>query len=132
MVSLDSANGPSDTTRFLPETILPSRSSGFPAMALPSSFNRLNHAIQLSAICCICSGERPLYQSVLRKISRYPFLFGVLIDFVSVVDGLFGLLTIGNLNQVFAAANGSSCSICRAQVSSGHSSPIGRTSMVVL
>src|SRR6266550_2609184 len=85
MVSLDSAKGPSDTTRFLPETILPSRSSGFPAMALPSSFNRLNHAIQLSAICCICSGERPLYQSVLRKISMYPFCDCVLILFC--VDG---------------------------------------------
>src|SRR2546426_1103800 len=72
MVSFDSAKGPSETTRFLPETILPCGSSGLPATALPSSFNPLNHSIHRSAICCICSGERPWYQSVPRNISMYP------------------------------------------------------------
>src|SRR5208282_6327635 len=80
MASLDSANGPSATTRpFLPETILPSRSSGFPATALPCSISLLNQAIQRSETCCISSGERPLCQSVPRKISMYPFFVSVLI-----------------------------------------------------
>src|ERR1051325_517234 len=80
MVSFDSANGPSETTRpFLPETIFPSRSSGLPAIAVPSSFNQLNQVIHWSKTCCICSGERPLYQSVPRKISMYPFCDCVLI-----------------------------------------------------
>src|SRR5262249_10212751 len=34
--------------------------------------------IHWSATCCICSGERPLYQSVPRKISKHPLGEGVL------------------------------------------------------
>src|SRR5689334_21899517 len=89
MVSFDSANGPSETTRpFLPDTILPAGSSGLPAVALPCSVNRLNQAIQWSATCCISSGERPLYQSELRKISMYPLSVGLLISQFALFESL--------------------------------------------
>src|SRR5438445_6002856 len=84
MDSLDSAKGPSKTVRpFLPDTILPAGSSGFPATAWPCSLSPLNQAIQCSATCCICSGERPLYQSVPRKISMYPLFDCVFMVFLS-------------------------------------------------
>src|SRR6266404_9237262 len=84
MASLDSANGPSDTTRpFLPETTFPSLSRGLPAMALPWSVSRLNQAIHWSETFCISSGERPLCQSVPRNNSMYPFCDCALIFFLS-------------------------------------------------
>ena len=59
--------------RSLPETIFPSRSNGFPAIALPSSVKPLNQAIQLSVTFCRSSGDSPLRRSVPRKSNMYPF-----------------------------------------------------------
>src|SRR6266478_8639164 len=72
MASLDSANGPSATTRpFLPETTLPSRSSGFPAMAFPCAVNRSNQLFHLLTTFCVSSGDSPLCQSLPRNSSMY-------------------------------------------------------------
>src|SRR5882757_2154210 len=65
--------------RCFPETTFPSRSSGCPATALPSSVRRLNQAIHCSETFCISSGDRLFRKSVPRNNSMYPFWFCVLI-----------------------------------------------------
>src|SRR5580692_5349618 len=89
MASLDSANGPSDKTffPFFPETILPPRSSGLPATALPWAIRPWNQVIHWPTTLCISSGERPLDQSLPRNSSIYSLLFSVLI--ISLVNGYF-------------------------------------------
>src|SRR5437016_9006491 len=80
MASLDSANGPSATVRpFLLETILPSRSSGWPALHFPSCVSRSNQAYHWPTIFWISSGERPLSQCVPRNKSMYSFCVCVFI-----------------------------------------------------
>src|SRR6266567_9408320 len=74
MASLDSANGPSATVRpFRAETILPSRSSGWPALHFPSCVNRSNQAYHWVTIFWTSSGERSLSQCVPRNRSMYSF-----------------------------------------------------------
>src|SRR5688572_23393383 len=87
MASLDSANGPSATVRpFLPDTTLPSCSSGWPALAFPSCISRSNQPMNWLVTFWISSGESPLSQCVPRKISRYSdLLFSVLIIWFSVL-----------------------------------------------
>src|SRR6267378_6843679 len=103
MASLDSANGPSATTRpFFPETILPSFSRGFPALALPCPANRSNQLFHWPAICCISSGERPLCQSVPRNISRYPFCVCALIIFFRFVGCVFCSLNDATNERVWS------------------------------
>src|ERR1700733_537661 len=72
MASLDSAKGPSATIRpCLPETILPCAARGWPALAMPCSFNFLNQAVHWPTTSCISSSERPLCQSVPRNNNMY-------------------------------------------------------------
>src|SRR6266545_3925255 len=72
MASLDSAKGPSVTVRpFLPETILPSRPSGWLALPFPCWVNRSNQVVHWPMILWISSGERPLFQCVPRNSNRY-------------------------------------------------------------
>src|SRR6266540_2203891 len=80
MASLDSANGPSDTVRPVRlETILPSRSSGWPALHFPCRVSRSNQAYHWPTIFWISSGERSLSQCVPRNRSMYPFCVSVFI-----------------------------------------------------
>src|ERR1700730_17671415 len=72
MASFDSAKGPSETfCPFLPETILPSGSSGSAPIILPCSANRSNHAFHFSIILCSVWEERFWFQSVPRNNNKY-------------------------------------------------------------
>src|SRR5213596_2041907 len=80
MASLDSAKGPSATVRpFRPETILPSRSSGWPALHFPSCVSRSNQAYHWPTIFWISSWERPLSLCVPRNRSMNSFCVCVFI-----------------------------------------------------
>src|SRR6266568_2942958 len=99
MASLDSANGPSATTRpFLPETTLPSRSSGFPAMAFPCAVNRSNQPFHWLTTFCVSSGDRPLCQSLPRNSSMYS-------DFVVCAFIIFFLLVVDCFRSVKNTTN---------------------------
>src|SRR6266567_7499909 len=99
MASLDSANGPSATTRpFLPETTLPSRSSGFPAMAFPCAVNRSNQPFHWLTTFCVSSGDRPLCQSLPRNSSMYS-------DFVVCAFIIFFLLMVDCFRSVNITTN---------------------------
>src|SRR5439155_26159119 len=99
--------------RSLPETILPSRSNGCPASALPCSVRRLNHAIQSSVTFCSSSAESPLRRSVARNSSIHPLSFGVLIgvlgcclsvgDFLCFNNTTNELPAVGQLFRVWVA-----------------------------
>src|SRR6266581_5995949 len=90
MTSLDSANGPSATTRpSLPETMAPSRTSGCPALILPCAVNWSNHALHWLMTVWSSSGERPLYQSSPRNSSKYSFCVCVLITFFRLIVDCF-------------------------------------------
>src|SRR5580765_4774143 len=107
MASLDSANGPSATVRpFRPETILPSRSSGWPALHFPSCVSFSNQAYHWVTIPSISSGERSLSQCVPRNRSMYPFCDCVfivvfLLLFFSFNDITNEPATLGHLFCVF-------------------------------
>src|SRR6266446_1627403 len=82
MASLDSAKGPSVTVRpFLPETILPSRPSGWLILTFPCWVNRSNQPVHWLMTCWISSGERLLSQCVPRNSNRYAD--GVVCVFIS-------------------------------------------------
>src|SRR6266849_583847 len=105
MASLDSAKGPSATTRpCLPETILPSRERGCADLSWPCSVSRSNQALNWLMACWSSSGERRLYHSSPRNSRRYSFCVGVLITF-------FRLLV-----DSFRSVNNTT----EAQVTSGH------------
>src|SRR6266436_5520665 len=81
MASLDSAKGPSVTVRpFLPETILPSRLSGWLILTFPCWVNRSNQVVHWPMIFWISSGERSLSQCVPRNNNRYSDVVVVLIS----------------------------------------------------
>src|SRR5216684_1696374 len=90
MASLDSAKGPSATTRpCFPETILPSRTRGCAALSLPSSVNRSNQALNWFMACWSSSGERRLYQASPRNSRKYSFCVCVLITFFRLIVDCF-------------------------------------------
>src|SRR5262245_35549326 len=98
MASLDSAKGPSATVRpFLPDTILPSCSRGWPALTFPCWVNRSNQAMNWPVTFWISSGERPLSQCVPRNNSMYSVFVSLLIvyHFVRRTPGRFKDTTKG-------------------------------------
>src|SRR6266513_103611 len=95
MASLDSAKGPSITTRpFLPETVTPVRSSARPGLALPCAVNLSNQALFWLMSFWSSSCESVLYHSLLRYNSMYPLRSCV---FISIFIGnLISLIFIGS------------------------------------
>src|SRR5208283_4391510 len=71
MASLDSAKGPSATVRPFPETIFPSRSSGWALLTFPSKVRRSNQLFHWPMIFWISSVDRPLSHCAPRNNSRY-------------------------------------------------------------
>src|SRR5271165_7685271 len=71
MASLDSAKGPSATVRSFPETIFPSRSSGWALLTFPCRVRRSNQLFHWPMIFWISSGDRPLSHCAPRNNSRY-------------------------------------------------------------
>src|SRR5262249_10351724 len=57
--SLDSAYGPSVTTRSRPRIVLPPSSSGYPPMWRPALASASAHAYHFFKCACIAVGERP-------------------------------------------------------------------------
>src|ERR1041385_2968265 len=78
MMSLVSAYGPSVTVFFLPVTVLPVRSSGWPwFLRCPWSASCFIHAIQACMLCCIRSGD-PIAAWLASLVVRYRYTYSLM------------------------------------------------------
>src|SRR5712692_7657791 len=72
--SLDSTNGPSVTSFFVPDTIFPPPSSGSPALKVPAVTRLCIHAPHFCSDRCISSGERVVPGRPPRNRSKKSFI----------------------------------------------------------